>query len=90
MIEEFAGGAFAHDLVEVVEEEQELGQLVEGFIIAAERGTVPVLCEESVAEAVDGGGSKFREVLLVGGLLSRGGNAVAELESGFLGEGADD
>ena len=45
----------ADDLVEVLEDEQQLGQLVESAVAVPELGPVAVLHQDAVAEAVDGG-----------------------------------
>ena len=47
-------------LVEMLEDEEELGQLVEGVEAVAQFGPVTVLGDHPVAEAVDRGGRQFR------------------------------
>lgn len=75
------------DLVEVLEDEKELCQLVEDV------ETVPQLCpvpmEHTVAEAMDRRDSQFREVARVADFQGGGGQAIAHLEGGLLGECAE-
>jgi hypothetical protein len=80
----------ADDRVEVIEDEQQLGQLVEGLEIVPEFGPVSVLRQEAVAQAVDRRNHQFREVAMVSGLLRGGGQAVPHFEGSLLGERAED
>lgn len=89
-LKESATGSFANDGVEIVEQEEELGEFVEGLVVTSERRAVTMLGEKLVAQAVDGGDAKCREVPVVAGLLSRRRDTVAELERGFFRERAND
>ena len=61
------------DLVEVLEDEEELRQLVEGIEAVAQLGPVTVLREHAGAEAVDRGNRQLREVARVAHVARRGG-----------------
>ena len=73
----------------MLEDEEELGQLVERVVAVPELGAVAVLREDAVAEAVDRGDGQLREVARVADLARGGRQAVAHLERSLLGEGAE-
>ena len=75
------------DLVEVLEDEEELRQLVEGVEAVAQLGPVTMPRKHAVAEAVDRGNRQLREIARVAHLARRSGQAVAHLEGSFLSEG---
>ena len=79
----------ADDLVEVIEDEEELGQLVQRLVAVSERRPVPMPGEHPVAEAVDGGDRQLGEVAGMTDLAGRRGQPVAHLEGGLPGEGAE-
>ena len=79
----------ADDLVEVIEDEEELGQIVQRFVAVSERCPVPMPGEHPVAEAVDGRDRQLGEVAGMTDLAGRRGQPVAHLEGGLPGEGAE-
>jgi hypothetical protein len=60
-----------------------------GVEAVPELGPMTVLCEHTVAEAVDRGDNQFREVARVADFAGGGGQAIAHLEGSLLGEGAE-
>jgi hypothetical protein len=77
------------NLVEVLEDEQELGKFIKRVEAVPELGPMAVLREHPVAEAVDRGHGQFGEVARIADLARAGGQPVSHLEGGLLGEGAE-
>ena len=70
------------------EDEQQLGQLVQGLVAVPEVRPVAVTGQGPVAKSVDGGDGQVGQVLLVTQLAGVGGQTVPHFVGGFLGESA--
>ena len=79
-----------NDLVELVEHEQQLGQLVERLVARAELRAVPELLQDPVADRVNRPHSKLGQISCVADLPRHLPDPVTQLEGRLLGERADD
>ena len=73
----------------MLKNEQELGQLIERFVVVAEWCPVPVRGEQAVAQPMDGGYLELSKVCCISHLAGGGEQAVAEFEGCLLREGAE-
>ena len=81
-------GLRADDFVELLEDEKELRQIIQGLESMSERRPVPVLGKNAIAETVDCGNRQFRQVAGIADLSGGGSQSVPHLERGLLREGA--
>ena len=79
---------FADDVVEVLEDEQQLGQVVQRLVAVAEGVRWRWSVSSRLQGPVDGGDGQLREIALVAHLAGGGRQPVAHFEGRLLREGA--
>lgn len=83
-------GVLAANPIEMVEEKEQLAEVIQRFVTAAERRAMPVLSDDAVADAVDCSHPQAGKVFPAVYLAGRGGDAVTEFVCRLFGEGAKD
>ena len=77
------------DLLKMLKDEEALGELIQRFIVVSQGCTVPIGSEQAVAQSVNGGDLELGEVSCISNLAGGGREAIAELKSSLLREGAE-